>query len=304
MSAPAGWFQDPQGPPGHLRWWDGRAWIEHRVEPPDAPVPAAWNPIGWAFRHPVSALLLAVVGALVIAGIVDSAGEDLGMADGRPSATGAADPPRVAADPDDEPVIVHDRGRRESQPAPRPRPPRPYLVTRIVDGDTLELGNGEIVRLVGIDTPEAGECGHERAADTLARQVLGKQVRLGESDEGRDRYDRLLRYVDIGNQDAGLRLIKNGLAVARYDSRDSYGFHPREPRYVAADKGTRPFTCAPKPQPFVQQPPAGGGCAPGYTPCVPAYPPDVDCPDVDGPIAVSGADPHRLDADHDGIACE
>jgi hypothetical protein len=178
------------------------------------------------------------------------------------------------------------------------------VVTRIVDGDTLELGNGETVRLVGIDTPEVGECGYERAADNLARLVLGRAVRLGESDEDRDRYGRLLRYVDIGGMDAGLRLIKNGVAIARYDSRDGYGRHPRESRYVAADEGAGQLTCAPKPQPLVPQTPSGGGCAPGYTPCVPPYPPDVDCADVNGPIVVTGSDPHGLDADGDGVACE
>lgn len=48
----------------------------------------------------------------------------------------------------------------------------------------------------------------------------------------------------------------------------------------------------------------GGRCAPGYDPCVPPYPPDVDCSDVNGPIIVTGSDPHRLDGDGDGIACE
>jgi hypothetical protein len=37
---------------------------------------------------------------------------------------------------------------------------------------------------------------------------------------------------------------------------------------------------------------------------VPPYPPDVDCADVDGPITVTGSDPHGLDADGDGTACE
>ena len=35
--------------------------------------------------------------------------------------------------------------------------------------------------------------------------------------------------------EAGLRLIEQGLAIARYDSRDGYGRHPREDRYVRAD---------------------------------------------------------------------
>jgi hypothetical protein len=37
---------------------------------------------------------------------------------------------------------------------------------------------------------------------------------------------------------------------------------------------------------------------------VPPYPPDVDCSDVNGPITVTGSDPHSLDGDDDGTACE
>jgi hypothetical protein len=33
-------------------------------------------------------------------------------------------------------------------------------------------------------------------------------------------------------------------------------------------------------------------------------PPDVDCSDVDGPIQVTGDDPHGLDRDGDGVGCE
>ncbi|HWM73994.1 MAG TPA: thermonuclease family protein [Nocardioides sp.] len=280
MSAPPGWYQDPDGPHGHHRWWDGTSWTEQRVAPTGAQVPAAWNPVRFARRHPLATVLAALFGLVVIYGAVDSA---------------------------DEQPTVHDRTTSDNEAGAPTEPedqPRTYVVSRIVDGDTLELGNGETVRLVGIDAPETGACGHERAADDLARLVLDKAVLLGESDEDRDRYGRLLRYIDIGSQDAGLRLIKNGVAIARYDSRDGYGFHPRERQYIAADEGAKQFVCAPKLQPFVQQPPAGANCAPGYQPCVPPYPPDLDCPDVNGPIHVSGSDPHGLDADGDGVACE
>jgi hypothetical protein len=112
----------------------------------------------------------------------------------------------------------------------------------------------------------------------------------------------LLRYVDVNGTDAGLRLIKEGLAIARYDSRDGYGFHPREPKYIAADKASKNVTCA-KPAPLVSQP-KESNCAPGYSPCIAPYPPDLDCPDIGHPVHVSGSDPHRLDRDGDGIACE
>ncbi len=225
MSAPPGWYQDPQRSSGHLRWWDGRAWTEQRIAPPDAQVPAAWNPIRMARRHPLSVVLAAVFALVVVYSAVDSADEEPTVRDQKTSANERGAP----AEPEGEPA--------------REVVARTYLVTRVVDGDTLELGNGETVRLVGIDAPEVGQCGSERAAARLSRMVLGRGVRLGRSDEDRDRYGRLLRYVDVGAQDAGLRLIKDGLAIAGYDSRDGYGDHPREPLYVAEDKHVKQFVC-------------------------------------------------------------
>ena len=36
-------------------------------------------------------------------------------------------------------------------------------VLRVIDGDTIELAGGEIVRLIGVDTPETGEPGASEA---------------------------------------------------------------------------------------------------------------------------------------------
>jgi endonuclease YncB( thermonuclease family) len=235
------------------------------------------------------------VSGLLVALLVLAGGCDLDS-----STTGRSSSPRE-----------HDRVRPAPKPDPKPDPEhhasvvRTVLVARVVDGDTLELGNGETVRLVGIDTPEVGQCGYDRASAALARLVLGQQVRLSRSGEDRDRYGRLLRYVDVGRVDAGLRQISSGLAVARYDSRDGYGFHPRERRYVAADDASGTYRCVESvPQDIQAEGSSGGPCAAGYSPCVPPYPPDVDCADVNGPITVTGSDPHRLDADGDGSACE
>jgi endonuclease YncB( thermonuclease family) len=210
-----------------------------------------------------------------------------------------------AADTEDESTPTAHQNQVPASPGASTRSARrTYRVTRVVDGDTVELGNGETVRLAGIDTPEVGECGHDRATRVLERLVLGKPVSLGSSDENRDRYGRLLRYVDVGGTDAGLLLINDGLAVARYDSRDGYGYHPREPQYVAADRNSKNSTRE-RTEPSVRQPPATGpSCASGYLPCIPPYPPDLDCSDVDGPVHVTGPDRHRLDADDDGVACE
>ena len=39
---PAGWYADPEGGAGQMRYWDGARWTEHRHDPAGAtaPVPA------------------------------------------------------------------------------------------------------------------------------------------------------------------------------------------------------------------------------------------------------------------------
>lgn len=109
-------------------------------------------------------------------------------------------------------------------------------VVAVVDGDTLDVAGVGRVRLIGIDTPERGECGYAKATDALSAQALGRQVTLlaGAQDDT-DRYGRLLRYVIVDGVDVGLAQVEQGLAVARYDSRDGYGAHDRQSDYVAAD---------------------------------------------------------------------
>lgn len=279
--------------------------------------------LSWVVRHKILSLALLVMAAVAL----DNMGSDTdpSEASSKPAATASASPtPTQGPERDSEPAgeasgkQAKNRTKESSQSeavkhlaqAANPAKPRArtYLVTYVVDGDTIELGNGERVRIVGIDTPERGECGYDQATAQMERLVLGKRVRLTISDEDRDRYGRLLRYVNVGKLDAGLRQIAAGLAIARYDSRDGYGYHPRENRYIAVDKATPNKRCPrPKPAPVQEQPigtNSGAGCEPGYDPCVPPYPPDVDCSDVDGPILVTGSDPHGLDGEGDGIACE
>lgn len=110
-------------------------------------------------------------------------------------------------------------------------------VTFVVDGDTVVIGSGEHVRLIGIDTPERDTCGYREASQALRTLVEGRRVTLvnPESVQDADVHGRLLRYVDRSGKDAGYDLLRTGLAVARYDSRDGHDAHPREKRYRAAD---------------------------------------------------------------------
>lgn len=282
---------------------------------------------GFIARNKLLSAVLVILVAAAIARL--GAGPDAGTttaaepestptASATPTATPTPEPsPSTTTETPDEveeEVSAADEEGERAQPAattPKPEPEQPgdlMVVARVIDGDTVELANGDRVRVIGIDTPERGECNFGPATSRMRKLVEGKQVRVVSPDNERDRYGRLLAYLDVDNMDAGLRLIKAGLAISRYDSRDGYGPHPREARYIAADEATPTKTCAqPKPKPAPKPDTGnapGAGCEPGYDPCVPIYPPDVNCADVNGPIRVTGPDPHGLDRDGDGIACE
>ena len=76
-----------------------------------------------------------------------------------------------------------------------------HLVKRVIDGDTIQLSNGEQVRLIGVDTPETKHprkpveyFGKEASAFTK-KMVEGKSVRLEYDWQRRDIYGRTLAYV-------------------------------------------------------------------------------------------------------------
>lgn len=119
-------------------------------------------------------------------------------------------------------------------------------VTKFVDGDTIDVSTGETVRFIGIDTPERGQCGYKDATAALKKLVDGKPVVLaGGARDNADRYGRILRYVSVDGKDVGLEMIEGGWAIARYDSRDGYGRHPKQTEYIRADAQT-PNHCVTK----------------------------------------------------------
>ena len=112
-------------------------------------------------------------------------------------------------------------------------------VIRVIDGDTVVIAGDERVRLIGIDTPENGQCGFDEAKQALEKLLAsGSATFYSGTTSDKDKYDRLLRYIEVEGIDVGLNLISNGFAIARYDSRDGYGLHDRENEYVDADENS------------------------------------------------------------------
>lgn len=75
------------------------------------------------------------------------------------------------------------------------------LVTKVVDGDTVQIEGGQTVRLIGIDTPETVDprrpvqCFGVEASNETKRLLQGQRVVLTKDVSEKDRYDRLLRYI-------------------------------------------------------------------------------------------------------------
>lgn len=94
------------------------------------------------------------------------------------------------------------------------------LVTRVIDGDTIELEDGQRVRYIGVNTPETVDprvgvqCFGKEASAKNKELVLNQRVRLEKDVSETDRYDRLLRYVYVGDTFINDRLVREGYAHA------------------------------------------------------------------------------------------
>ena len=96
-----------------------------------------------------------------------------------------------------------------------------YKVTRVVDGDTIDVESKSekfSVRLIGIDTPELHkpntpvQCFAQVAQSYLEPILLGKEVKLVKDVEDEDKYQRKLRYVFLGEENINYKMVEEGYA--------------------------------------------------------------------------------------------
>lgn len=110
-------------------------------------------------------------------------------------------------------------------------------VIRVIDGDTVDVLAGTEtmrVRLVGVDTPEMGDCGSDDATTHTARLVEGQRVQLwrggGETPDV-DKYGRALRHITTSNTWLNAELVAEGHARAV-----EYQPHPNAGRFAALER--------------------------------------------------------------------
>lgn len=212
-----------------------------------------------------------------------------------------------------------------------------YKVIKVIDGDTVDVdisGKTQRLRLIGIDTPETNdprkpvECFAKEAKSKLTELLTNKQVKLeaDASQDNRDKYDRLLRYIILDGKNVNKQLIEEGYAF-EYTYKIPYKFQREfkaaENNARASAKGLwatntcngekgKPVTVVPtvKPQPSPPAPKTppesqSSGCDANYSGgCVPNVSYDLDCSDISFSVKVVGTDKHRFDRDGDGYGCE
>lgn len=102
-----------------------------------------------------------------------------------------------------------------------------FLVTKVIDGNTIVLENGDIVRYIGIDAPhlkknEGGPQFYSREAARFNKSlVLLKKVRLYFDGTARDGQGRLLAYVYVKNMFVNGEMVR--LGYARVDASQPKG---------------------------------------------------------------------------------
>jgi len=93
-------------------------------------------------------------------------------------------------------------------------------INRVIDGDTVELGNNLKVRLLGINTPEKNMPNYQEAKEFLEIQTKNKQAQIEYTET--DRYGRILGYIFIENQNINEQILKEGLGHLYYYEKDSH----------------------------------------------------------------------------------
>ena len=101
-----------------------------------------------------------------------------------------------------------------------PTPTQTFQVSRIIDGDTIKLSDGPIVRLLGINTPEKSMPLHTEAKNYLTTLIQNKSGQVESHDI--DKYSRTLAYIFLDDKNINKQILQQGLATLYYYEKDQH----------------------------------------------------------------------------------
>jgi len=157
---------------------------------------------------------------------------------------GGGQPAEEIQQPEEKPIQQEESEEKkieQSQDKQEEKPTAPEvsittnIIDYVVDGDTVELRNGERVRLIGINTPEMGQPYSAEAKNKLKELIEGKEVVLEKDITDRDQYGRLLRYIWLEDVLINLEMVRLGYA-------NSYTYPPDvkyQDQIIAAEREAR-----------------------------------------------------------------
>ena len=90
--------------------------------------------------------------------------------------------------------------------------PKTAVVKRVIDGDTVELFNGTVLRYTGITAPEEGELFAEEATKLNKELVEGKEIKLEYDNYTSDKFGRILAYPIVNGVNVSVELVSKGMA--------------------------------------------------------------------------------------------
>ena len=90
--------------------------------------------------------------------------------------------------------------------------PKTAVVKRVIDGDTVELFNGTVLRYVGITAPEEGEDFAEEATKLNQELVESKEIKLEYDNYTSDKFGRILAYPIVNGVNVCIELVRKGMA--------------------------------------------------------------------------------------------
>jgi micrococcal nuclease len=116
-----------------------------------------------------------------------------------------------------------------------------YEVSRVVDGDTIYLTNGDEIRLLGINSPEVGNCYYSEATNYLKALIGDSKISIKDdsTNEDKDKYGRLLRYIYVNGEMLNIKMVQEGCAeyMKEYPIIYAADFSEAENQANIAEKG-------------------------------------------------------------------
>lgn len=120
-----------------------------------------------------------------------------------------------------------------------------YTVVRVIDGDTFETKEKQLIRLSSANAPELDRCWGEEAKKALEKVILNKPVYL--KVQYRDPYDRLISLVYTEEGSVNEQMIRGGHAYyARYGQDNVDSFHPASEEAKTHQRGIYNSECTQK----------------------------------------------------------